>query len=141
MIFVAQLAELAAAFYRDDRGRLEATFLAKVLGPLEGHLTGLGELSQLVAERGALRDIFDRYREKCGRPTGCAILLVGAFPLCLSILLCLIIAWRVVWWAKRGYAIRQRKNASPTRLPAAASRASPAHVHVHPMSCSNLRCG
>jgi hypothetical protein len=67
VICVAQLAELAAAFYRDDRGRLEATFLAKVLGPLEAHLTGLGQLSQLVAERGALRDIFDRYREKVRR--------------------------------------------------------------------------
>ena len=38
-----------------------------MLGPLEAHLTGLGELSQLVAERGALRDIFDRYREKVRR--------------------------------------------------------------------------
>ena len=61
---VREIKEKNEAFARDTRGRLETQLIAEVLEPLDAYIERVDVHQQLVNERQAARETYDRYRAK-----------------------------------------------------------------------------
>ena len=61
---VREIKEKNEAFARGTRGRLETQLIAEVLEPLDAYIERVDVHQQLVNERQAARETYDRYRAK-----------------------------------------------------------------------------